>query len=541
MTASNAASRRLLLLVLVVAGAVRLWGLGFGLPTATARPDETALAGPAVMMLSGQFHPPNFIYPTGFMGALAVLYVAYYWISQPFAHYATLAIFAESRRQSLAPFLYISRGLSAVMGTLTVWSVFAIARRLFDDTIGLVAALFLALSFLHVRDSHFGVTDVAMTSLIVLAVLLIVGWQQHGDLWRAAMAGLVGGLAMATKYNGLGVCVPFAVAVVQQFFESRRSFGDTLRHLSPAVLAFVSLFVLAFIAAFPYAIIEWRQVVADASSVVTTLEHGRGIELPRGWWYHARVTLPVAFGWPVYLAGLAGTAGLLTRRLRQSAVLLSFPCAYYIVAGSGHSVFARYMIPVLPFLAIAAAWCVVTIARLVTSNLRASTQGWAIATAVVLAIAPAAGRVVLIDRLLARTDNRVVVGRALFDLIPQGSIVYQSGESYGLAATDIDGRSLNIHLRGYVNGHFAPEGGPLPDWIILQRSPLALYSDVPAGVEQLVRERYDLAAAFTPAPPRTDRVYDPQDAFFLPLKGLTGIERPGPNFEVYRLRPTPPG
>lgn len=41
---------------------------------------------------------------------------------------------------------------------------------------------------------------------------------------------------------------------------------------------------------------------------------------------------------------------------------------------------------------------------------------------------------------------------------------------------------------------------------------------------------------FTPVPPRSDRGYDQQDAFFLPLEGLTGIERPGPNFEVYRLR-----
>ncbi len=278
-------------------------------------------------------------------------------------------------------------------------------------------------------------------------------------------------------------------------------------------------------------------MLTDASSVAATLEHGHGIALPRGWWYHARVTLPVAFGWPVYLASLAGTAGLLTLRLRRSAVLLSFPIVYYLVAGGGHSVFARYMIPVLPFLAIAAAWCVVTIVRLV---LRASTpavQNWAVAAVAAIAVAPSAGRLVITDRLLARTDNRVVVGRALVDLIPPGSIVYQSGESYGLAPYDIDGRSLNIHLRGYANGHFTPEGGPLPDWIILQRSPLVLYSEVPDGVTRLVDERYDLAAAFIAAPPRDGHVYDQQDAFFLPLEGLTGIERPGPNFEIYRVRP----
>jgi hypothetical protein len=64
-----------------------------------------------------------------------------------------------------------------------------------------------------------------------------------------------------------------------------------------------------------------------------------------------------------------------------------------------------------------------------------------------------------------------------------------------------------------------------------------LYSEVPDGVARLVHERYDLAAAFMASPPHAGRIYDQQDAFFLPLEGLAGIERPGPNFEIYRLRP----
>ena len=33
---------------------------------------------------------------------------------------------------------------------------------------------------------------------------------------------------------------------------------------------------------------------------------------------------------------------------------------------------------------------------------------------------------------------------------------------------------------------------------------------------------------------RAGRVYDQQDAFFLPLSGLAGVSRVGPNIEVYR-------
>ena len=171
---------------MLVAAAVRVCGLGFGLPYANARVDETAVAGPAVQFLSGALRPPNFMYPTGLLYAVAILYVIWFAINRPFGTYATLAAFAESRRQSLAPFFYLSRGLSAAMGTLTVWWVFAIARRLFDETIAIAAALFISLAYLHVRDSHFGTLDVSMTALVVLSVLMILRWQQAPNLARGA-------------------------------------------------------------------------------------------------------------------------------------------------------------------------------------------------------------------------------------------------------------------------------------------------------------------------------------------------------------------
>src|SRR4051812_32691567 len=199
-----------------MAAAVRLWGLGFGLPYIVARPDETEVAGPAVGFLSGDLRPPFFEWPTLFTYTVALLYLAYFLVRKPFNGYASLHAFAESRRQSIAPFLYISRSLSAVMGVLTVWWVYAICRRLFDETVAIVAALFLALTFLHVRDSHFGVTDVAMTALVTLAVLVVLRWRETGGLLQAGFAGAIAGLAGSTKYNGLGAGLPFVAAAAGQ-------------------------------------------------------------------------------------------------------------------------------------------------------------------------------------------------------------------------------------------------------------------------------------------------------------------------------------
>ena len=288
--------------------------------------------------------------------AVAILYVAWFAINRPFGTYASLAAFAESRRQSLAPFFYLSRGLSAAMGTLTVWWVFAIARRVFDETIAIVAALFLALAYLHVRDSHFGTLDVSMTALVVLSVLMILRWQDKPGPWRAAAAGLVGGLATSTKYNALGVFVPWAVALAMRAADGRQDRRVALRHLAQAFAVFLAAFVLGFVGASPYVVVAWRQFVADLNAQSATLAHGHGLVLSRGWWYHATFTLPAALGWPMYLAGAAGAAGLLLTRWRQSAVVLAFPLAYFIVAGSGYRVFARDMLPVVPFLCISAGW-----------------------------------------------------------------------------------------------------------------------------------------------------------------------------------------
>jgi hypothetical protein len=530
-------ARRLLPPVLIVAAVARFWGLGFGLPYANSRVDETAVAGPAVQFLSGSLRPPNFMYPTGLLYAVALLYVAWYAINRPFGTYVSLAAFSESRRRSLAPFFYLSRGLSAAMGTLTVWWVFAIGRRVFDDTVAIVAALFMALAFLHVRDSHFGTLDVSMTALVVLTVLLILRWQHTPGRWRATAAGLAGGLATSTKYNALGVWVPWVVAIATSALDDRRTRGVALRQSTKAFAIFGAAFVAAFVGASPYVLVAWRQFLGDLTAQSVTLAQGHGLVLSRGWWYHSTVTLPAALGWPLYLAGVAGTAGLLVMRWRASAVVLAFPLAYFVVAGSGYRVFARDMLPVLPFLCITAAWLLVSAVRAIVPASRSEARAWATVAAALAIIAVPARNVLLLDRILTRADNRVVVARALPQIVPQGSLVYHSGESYGRIPFTLSDPPLRVEMSDFdeTRGQFT-RGGRLPDWIVLQRSPLVLYSRVPDGVQRIVDERYELVRTFPIADDSRSRLYDQQDALFLPLAGLAGVERIGPTFEIYRLR-----
>jgi 4-amino-4-deoxy-L-arabinose transferase-like glycosyltransferase len=524
------ASRRAVLFVLLLAAAVRLWGIGFGLPYIVARPDETEVAGPAVGFLSGDLRPPFFEWPTLFTYTAAFLYLLYFFITKPFEHYPTLAAFAESRRESIAPFLYITRVMSAVMGVLTVWWVYRLCRRTFDDTTALVASCFLALAFLHVRDSHFGVTDVAMTALVVLTVLRVMQWRDSGSVRDAAIAGLIGGLAGSTKYNGLGVCVPFAVAAIERVRQPNRA------KLVGGCLVFAAALLTGFLGASPYIAIDWPRFVRAVTGVGAHVAEGHGLSLGRGWWYYARVVLPAAIGWPMFIAAIAGIAGLAIVRCRDAAVLFAFPLAYYAIAGRGYTVFARYIIPVIPFLCIAAGWAVVSATRaLARSSTPAAAQALA-GICAFLVVVPTALQTIMLDRLLTRTDNRIIAARAVTALVTSDTSFFQSGERYGFIPTKIDGREI-AHIRSYDRSseRFDPNE---PDWLLLQRSPLVLYSAVPDHLESLVRERYRLVRTFPTGSDRAASIYDQQDAFYLPLLGLAGIERPGPAFELYRKDPS---
>jgi hypothetical protein len=53
-------------------------------------------------------------------------------------------------------------------------------------------------------------------------------------------------------------------------------------------------------------------------------------------------------------------------------------------------------------------------------------------------------------------------------------------------------------------------------------------------VTDFLKEDYHVAGQFTAFTPREGRVYDLQDAFFIPFSGFSGVTRPGPNFTLYK-------
>ena len=201
--------------------------------------------------------------------------------------------------------------------------------------------------------------------------------------------------------------------------------------------------------------------------------------------------------------------------------------------------FVRYTIPIVPFFCLAAAWLVCAAATRIASSAfgsRARFAGPAIAAVLALtAIAPSAVSVWEFNRLISRPDNRVVVGRWVNEHVPAGSSVLQSGSAYGHAQFD-PARRYQLWLWDRRERIFKVNRQPAtgqPDWILVQESPLP--SETQAVVKEFLATDYALVQRFdVVAVDDADHVYDRQDAFFVPVAGFRGIERPGPNFSVFK-------
>jgi 4-amino-4-deoxy-L-arabinose transferase-like glycosyltransferase len=512
--------------ILALAGAVRFWGIAFGLPHTQARPDETQIIDVTLYFLRGDFQPPFYDYPWLYMWVLTGLYLVYYAWGVVAGSFQSLADLVASWPVNWAPFFLISRGLSAVAGVGTVFVVYRLARTLWDEATALVAALFLALTFIHARDSHFGTTDITMTFLIVMSVSFLVRAHPTGQRHLFALAGLAGGLATATKYNGAFLAAPF---VVSQVLHAVDSPGRRVASLFDArAIWFGVPFVLALALGVPFVVADVGRFWAAMDELVRAMQFGQGELTPEnGWLHHLTHSLRYGVGLPLLLTGIAGAIALTVRQPTTAALLFAFPAAYFAVAGSFGLLFFRYMIPIVPFLVVGAAWLVTTAVRRVTASKPA------LALAATLIVLPSAASVVQFDRIASATDNRVIVADWFARHVPPGDSVLQSGSIYGYA--QIDNRVWTVwtwdrYRKAFIVQDRRAEGRP--DWILLQESPLpSMTQDV---VTAFLKKDYHVAAQFTAYSPRAARVYDLQDAFFIPFAGFSGVTRPGPNFTLYK-------
>ena len=563
-----------LTVILAVGFCLRLLGIDFGLPNTNCRPDEGVLVKKALAAAGGDLNPGFFHYPSFHIYTLAGLFGGFFGAGRLAGIFSTpqdflLQYFIDPSRLYLA-----GRLLGALLGTASVYLVFLVGRQAAGVRAGLTSAAFLSVAFLHVRDSHYLTVDVPAAFYLLLAAVLLLRFLRTGGAGWLAASALFSGIAVSTKYNAAIIIAVFAGYL---FFRalacSRRAGRDpanpsslpvSLRHAA----GFAALTAGAAALGTPYALLDFNSFAADVMSEREHFASGHGLDLGLGWTYHAATTLPAAVGWPLYAAALAGCV-LLIRAGGAPAMLVLAAVAYYAVAGAGKTVFFRYMLPVVPFLCVAAA-C--GLERLfAAARMRAVWR-----TAVVLLVAaPSLYASVRLGILLQRTDTRLLAAEWIETHVPAGSRIAMVGSGFGyprlhpgrewlrqqhadLRRAGFPAKSLALQLQyeSYPPGPSYHLLSVLPDnphslrnrlvdvspaqlldsgvrWVVAQTHPLPV-SQVDPELDRQLRRHGEAAAQFTSM--RGSRAsFEMTDAFYVPWAGFGEVDRPGPELTIYKL------
>ena len=266
---------------------------------------------------------------------------------------------------SLHQLAIMGRATSAIFDVATILLVYLVATRLFGRWTGLLAASFITLSVLHIQQSHFFVTDIMLATLLMAAFYLLTKVMENGGAKGFALAGLLFGLALATKVSAAPFALAFVAAAALYALgggSDDPARGERVRRAVGGLAVAAGVGVLAFAIAQPYALIDWRTFWGDVGEQSEMVRRIRDYPFTRqyigttAYLYHIRQLAVWGMGLPLgalMWAGLAFSIGAATlRRQRKHLLLLSWVLPYLLITGSFDVKFMRYMLPITPFLAI---------------------------------------------------------------------------------------------------------------------------------------------------------------------------------------------
>jgi hypothetical protein len=323
----------ILVSILILAFILRIVGFGFG----THYPDEHIVVYHALGFGTGDLNPHMFYYPSLFLYLLFFLYGLFYLGGTLAGAFANSTDFLNTFLLNPQIFYFIGRAANAFLGTLTVWAIFSLGRAYRSRSVGLISALFLAVCFLHVRDSHFATVDISMTFFIVLSLMFLL----NGKRYPAAF---VAGLAAATKYNAFLLFIPLALAyLIDPWWANYKANGikSLICLLKVALISAILMFMGFFIFS-PFVILDWK-------SAFPFIDHLR--QLNTTFELHIAHHLRMLFHGmeiPLFvMAGLGMVIGFL-RYPKPTAVLASFAFVYYGMITKAGQPFERYVLALIP-------------------------------------------------------------------------------------------------------------------------------------------------------------------------------------------------
>jgi len=294
----------------------------------------------------------------------------------------------------------VGRLLSTLFDVGTIYVVFLTGKLLYDRRIGLLAALLLSMTVLHIQLAHFLAVDSFLAFFSALTLYYCIRIVKFGGWGDFALAGLAYGFATACKISGIFLGPIIALAVAWRLWSPAVSYlrangmppralpgpareseepgdsPDRPSFVKPALGFLLAIFVafVVFRIAQPYAFADahiWKVWEIDkrfADDVRNNMRLQSGGDFPPNWQWVGRT--PYLFplqnivlwgmGLPLGIAAWGGFLWaawrLIKKRETTNLLLLAWVALYFAYWGRSFNPTMRYFLPIYPALVLLAAY-----------------------------------------------------------------------------------------------------------------------------------------------------------------------------------------
>ena len=359
-------------LILAVALALRLHMIGFGLPS-MYDPDEPFFILKAYEMLDGRtLNPHWFGHPgTTTLYLVMLVEVGVVLVGLLLGQWSGVNEFATAVYADPGLVFIPARVCMALIGVGCVWLTYLAGRKLYGRSAGLLAAALLALNGLHIAWSQVVRTDIQASLFMMACLFFAARASNDGRLRDFLLGGAMVGLAAATKWPAASIAVAL-IGAAASLIRHGQPVAATVRKLVLGGTASIA----ALLTVSPFLILDWRTATADmlAEGKPAHLGHTGNGPLANLLWYLDGQVIGT-MGWIGLVAIVIGLVVTLRSPTPARWTLVPAALAFLVLLAAQNLIWSRWILPLLPMLALLAAAGGVAVIRAIKSRVRNSARG----------------------------------------------------------------------------------------------------------------------------------------------------------------------
>lgn len=333
----------LLILILFVAAIFRFYGLNWD-QGQHLHPDERMITMVAEKISFADLNPHFFAYGSFPIYLLKISGELMGTFQPRFASYDSINL--------------VGRFLSAIFDLGIIIILFFLGKKLFNQTVGLLAAFFYAVAVLPIQLAHFYTVDTLLTFFILLFLYQLINFSEKPSLKNLTLTSIFFGFALATKTSALVLLAPLSIVLLKFIFKPKQLISYLLLIAIIIPTAFFTLepFALIDFPAFLKQTLEQQEMTKSAFTFPYTLQYVGKIP----YLYELQNIFLWGLGPVLAILAFIGTF-LLTSKLFKKPLdsrlltLATFFWLYFAIVGHFAIGFMRYALPLYPLLCLFAA------------------------------------------------------------------------------------------------------------------------------------------------------------------------------------------